>query len=227
MGDRRYSDDEVSAIFARATEVRDVEPKALARSEGMSLADLQAIGKEAGISPELIRRAARELDQPAPPPVQTLLGIPIGAAHTVELQRELSDREWELFVVQLRETFDARGKVSSHGSFRQWQNGNLQVLVEPSASGHRVRFRTVRGELRDLFRVGGAMLAAFTLATLLVSFTNPAKAVKLISILGPLLAVGGVVGGVRLFGIPGWRRMRSEQMKRLGDSLLRLTFGDG
>lgn len=225
MPDRRYSDDEVAAIFARATEVREREPLARSRSEGMSLDELQAIGKEAGISPQRIDQAARELDQPSAPPVQVLLGIPIGAAHTVELPRALSDREWELFVVQLRETFDAGGKVSSHGSFRQWQNGNLQVLVEPSATGQRVRFRTVRGDLRDLFRVGVPVAAIFTLMALMVSFTSPDKAVKLMTVFGPLLAVGGVFGGVRLLGISGWRRLRTEQMRRLGDSLVQLTAG--
>lgn len=223
MSDRRYSDDEVAAIFARATEVQDREPKAVARIEGMSLGELQAIGKEAGISTDLIARAARELDQPAPPRVPTLLGIPIGASHTVELPRELTDREWELFVVQLRETFDARGKVSSHGSFRQWSNGNLQVLVEPNARGHRVRFRTVQGQLRDLFRIGVPMAAAVALTSLMVSFTAPEKALKLLTVLGPLLAVGGVVGGLRLFGLGGWRRLRTEQMQRLSASLLELT----
>lgn len=226
MTDRRYSDDEVAAIFARATEVQEKEPMGLTRVDGMSLGELQAIGKEAGISPQQIAQAALALDQPAAPPVPSVFGIPIGASHTVQLTRDLTDREWELFVVQLRETFSARGKVSSHGSFRQWSNGNLQVLVEPSAEGQRVRFLTSKGETRDLIRVGLPMVAIFLTMALAVSFTNPEKAVKLLSVLGPMMLVGGGIAGFGLLRIPGWRRLRTEQMQRLGAELLRLTGGE-
>ncbi|MBX3174282.1 MAG: hypothetical protein KF709_07705 [Gemmatimonadaceae bacterium] len=225
MSERRFSDDEVAAIFARATEVRDHQPKALVRSEGMSLGELQAIGVEAGISAELIARAAREIDQPSAPPVPTLLGLPIGAAHTVELPRALTDREWELFVVQLRETFDAQGKVSSHGSFRQWQNGHLQVLVEPSGNGQRVRFKTDKRDTKAFVAIGASMAGFFGLMAFGVSFVNPEKAVRLASVLTPMVIAGAAYTGFNLSRIPGWRRLRSSQMQRLGDSLLALTSG--
>ena len=221
MTDRRYSDDEVSAIFARAAEVEDSTPHAVHSREGMNLAQLQQIGREAGIAPELISRAARELDQPPSPAVPSILGLPLGVARTVELGRKLSDDEWDRFVVSLRETFNARGHISTQGAFRTWSNGNLHVMLEPSAGGHRVRFRTIKGNARSLI-VAGALLLTFTAAILGVSYFTGggafARAAENVGVLGLIGGALAIVGGVQL---PSWARTRRAQMDRLAESLLR------
>ena len=60
--------------------------------------------------------------------------MPVGVSRTVTSAGNFTEREWERLVVDLRETFDAKGAVKREGSFRQWTNGNLQALVEPTAS---------------------------------------------------------------------------------------------
>src|SRR6266550_289724 len=79
-------------------------------------------------------------------------------ARNVNLNRRLTDEEWERLVVQLREVFNARGRTRSDGSLRQWTNGNLQVLLEPTATGHRLRFGTTHGAARGAIGVGFAFL---------------------------------------------------------------------
>src|SRR5687768_8444679 len=108
MTERRYSDEEVDAIFTRASEVEQDAPQRLQSAEGRTLAELQAIGREAGLSPEAVAQAARALDQPAQPVPSRFLGLPLGVARTVTLDRRLTDQDWERLVVQLRETFNAR-----------------------------------------------------------------------------------------------------------------------
>jgi hypothetical protein len=61
-------------------------------------------------------------------------------------------------VVDLRETFDRRGTVRQEGSFRQWTNGALQVLLEPTPTGQRVRMSTVKVTARAWLT--GGMLSA-------------------------------------------------------------------
>jgi len=62
MDDRRFSDEEVREILARAVEARSASPsRALTRTEGISLSELQTIGEEAGIDPARIEEAARGL----------------------------------------------------------------------------------------------------------------------------------------------------------------------
>jgi len=62
MTDRRYNDDEVSAIFLAAAEGPQATSLSVPRSEGLTLADLQEIGREVGIAPEAVAQAARGLE---------------------------------------------------------------------------------------------------------------------------------------------------------------------
>jgi hypothetical protein len=220
MSDRRYSDDEVSAIFARATEVQHALPRQLPSSEGMSLTQLQEIGREAGIAPELVAQAARELEQPAPPQMPHFLGIPLGVARTVELDHKMSDQEWDHLVVQLRETFEARGNILVQGSFRTWTNGNLQVLVEPSGENHRVRFRTIRGEARGLIAAGLSMLGLGAMLAVITTLT-PGVDPDAMSGMLTLALMGAGVAGAGVVRLPGWARKRREQMDMLASNLLR------
>lgn len=210
MDERRYNEEEVAAIFAAAT---DLQPgrRPAATNAGMTLHELQEIGREVGIPPEAVASAARTLQHSsAQATKRRFLGLPIGVGRSAELGRRLSDAEWDRLVVDLRETFDARGRVSEHGSFRQWTNGNLQALLEPTESGHRLRLRTVKGGARAMMLTGLGMLGA-TAATAL-----PA-------ILGGNLNDPGSIGSMVLIGlgliaagtlqVPGWARQRARQME--------------
>src|SRR5213594_1126289 len=159
MAERRYNDKEIAAIFRAAAEEGPQSPqREVARDEGLTLAELQAIGSEVGIPSDAVAQAARAVDVRLGAASRTFLGLPIGVARTVNLNRRLTDEEWERLVVQLREVFNARGRTRSDGSLRQWTNGNLQVLLEPTATGHRLRFGTTHGAARGAIGVGFAFL---------------------------------------------------------------------
>ena len=66
MTERRYDEEETAAIFARASETSPREASTLPAKQGWSLAELQAIGREAGLAPE---EAVRAL------PVELLRGL--------------------------------------------------------------------------------------------------------------------------------------------------------
>src|SRR5262245_35198867 len=107
MTERRYDEREVEAIFRDATEGRAARPAAV--NTTFTLAELQEIGREAGISPESVAIAAASLDVRADSGRRTLLGLPVGVSHTVELGRLLSDDEWHRLVSRMRAEFDAQG----------------------------------------------------------------------------------------------------------------------
>ncbi len=224
MADRRYSDDEISEIFRRATEVQQRAPQQqLPPSEGMSLAELQSIGREAGIAPELVAQAARELDQPATPRVSSLLGIPTGVARTIRLERRLTDDEWDALVVRLRDTFEARGLITVQGAFRTWSNGNLHVLVEPSGEGQLVRFRTSHGRARA-YIAGGLVLASITGISVAAAATAGLDTLNnAIDSFGSLFLIGATLFGAGLLQLPRWRKTRRLQMDEVADRLLRIT----
>src|SRR5687768_620978 len=216
MTERRYSDEEVDAIFTRASEVEQDAPQRLQSAEGRTLAELQAIGREAGLSPEAVAQAARALDQPAQPVPSRFLGLPLGVARTVTLDRRLTDQDWERLVVQLRETFNARGVLRNEGSFRSWSNGNLQVLLEPDGAGHRVRFRTMNGQSRALMLAGLGMIGV-TLVSTVAGMLTPG--VDAFSQFGTLTFIGVVAFAYGALRLPGWARLRQSQMERLAAGL--------
>jgi hypothetical protein len=211
MNERRYSDEEVAAIFERAAETERTTLSVPAEGKGMTLAALQEIGREVGISPELISHAARSLDTAGQPASRTFLGLPIGVGRSVEFDRPLSDADWERLVADLRVTFEARGAVRYDGPFRQWTNGNLQALVEPTPGGHRLRLQTLNGSARALMAAGiGAVgVAAATLITIAIGGNTLGNAGSGVAF---MLAMGigvFVMGAVRL---PGWARRRRAQI---------------
>src|ERR671914_9277 len=154
MTERRFNEAEVAAILEKAAEAQHAGARQLPSGEGMTLAELQAIGSDVGIDPRLVAQAAHALDKGGRPTARRFLGLPIGVGRTIDLGRKLSDGEWERLVVDLRETFDARGNIRQEGSFRQWTNGNLQALLEPTPTGHQLRLRTFKGDAVRLISGG-------------------------------------------------------------------------
>src|SRR5690348_12565737 len=215
MAERRYNDKEMAAIFRAASEGPSPDNKSddVPADEGLTLIDLQAIGREVGIAPDAVAHAARALDTRVGAPARTFLGLRIGVARTVNLNRRLTDEEWERLVVQLREVFNARGRTRSDGSLRQWTNGNLQVLLEPTAAGHRLRFRTLHGAARA--SIGAGLAALGVTATVAIASAVGGHLGDGMPGIVFLLAAGVAMilnGALRL---PGWARLRGRQMDAL------------
>jgi hypothetical protein len=217
MTDRRYSDDEISAIFAKAAEAPQQSALREPSNEGLTLAELQKIGSEAGISPTAIAHAARALEAGAPAAPRRLLGLPIGVERTIALNRRVSDEEWEHIVVRLREVFDARGTVREHGNFRQWTNGNLQALLEPTPTGHRLRLRTTKASARAYISVGlvttgmGAFVALSAAMAGRLAAATPGIAL--------MTLMGAGMMAVNALSLPGWARLRGRQMDAIAGEL--------
>ncbi len=216
MTDRRYSEEEVAAIFEQAAQAQHAGRRRLPPGEGMTLGQLQEIGREVGIAPEMVAQAARAIDHGGRPASRRFLGFPVGVGRTIELDRRISDEEWERLVVDLRETFDARGKVSYDGSFRQWTNGNLQALLEPTPTGHRLRLQTLKGNAMGLMGGGLGLLgvAAALLVVMAVAgdFSNVDGFVF-------LSAMGLGMFGVGALRLPAWARLRRRQMEGVAERL--------
>jgi len=217
MTDRRYDDDEVAEIFRKAAEGPQSLPHQVAGDAGMTLAELQDIGREAGLSPEAVASAARSLEIRPQSGVRRYLSMPIGVERTVELERRLTEAEWERLVVELREVFNARGTVSSNGSFRQWTNGNLQALLEPTATGHRLRMSTVRGGSIFSLNIGVGMIGMGAIMAIIGAVGGHLgdmwSGAAMMSALG---ATSVAIGGLRL---PSWARRRATQMEAITSRL--------
>jgi hypothetical protein len=213
MPERRFNEAEVAAILERATTRDESGRQAVPTGEGLTLAQLQDIGREIGISPQVIAESAELLDDDARTGTRRFLGLPMGVERTVPLRRRLSDEEWERIVVELREVFDARGVLRQQGgSLRQWTNGNLQALLELTDNAQRVRLRTVKGNARGLIAIGlgvfGAASWGIASAVLSGAGNNP----SLVTELAGIAAAGAGLVGVTSVRLVLWAQRRREQM---------------
>lgn len=222
MTDRQFNDDEVAEIFRRASETSQTAADALSPSSGLTLGALQDIGRQVGLAPEAVADAARSLERQEPRFRARMLGVTVGVGRTVPLERKISDEEWERLVTVLRDTFDARGRHRVDGSLREWTNGNLQILIEPTVQGDRLRMRTVNAAARALLSGGVLLLGAAAVIAAVALVVGPASEPRLLPPLLPL-AGGGVASlilGMRR--VYGWAQTRLAQMD---DIARRLTAG--
>jgi hypothetical protein len=212
MTERRYREDEVRKIFKLATTDKVASAPASRTPSGLTLAEMQSIGQEVGIEPDMVARAAAALDTTAPTSTRKSLGMPVEVGSLVPLPRALTDHEWEMLVSELRRIFRARGHVSAMGSIREWRNGNLHVVVEPAQTGYRLRLGTFKGDAAGINALGGFAIAA-SLATFLAHYliNDPTALIP-----PTLMGAGGVAALVtNWLRLPAWARKRETHFQEI------------
>ena len=212
---RRYSQDEIVSIFKQASQDQEIANEQPSNSNGLTLSELKEIGMETGITPDLIEQAAAAVDKAVPrrPPAR-LMGLPVSASHEIDLDGPLSDENWNLLVVDMREMFRAHGKLEHIGQFRSWRNGNLQISVEPTDAGHRIRMRTYKGNASVglLGSLAGGVVALLILLALVSSGDLDPGGIKMLMLMS---LVGFGAFGINFFRLSQWSKERKGQMQAL------------
>ena len=212
MTQRRYTEQEIAAIFQRAAQEYDSDATN-ARGEGLTLAEMQDIGREVGIPAEFIGRAAAAVDSSvATLPVKKTLGIPVTVGKTLDLPGDFTDADWNALVSDLHDTFHVPGEVTTSGARRQWRVGNLHVWVEPTDTGHRLRMRSLNEFKRMGLLMGGMFFVmGLVFMALVMAKDGPAQFDDLLFAM--LFAAGGLSSiGFSVLTLPRWREERAEQM---------------
>ena len=209
----RYSEHEVSEIFELATAPRALPGRDGADEPGLTLAQLQQVGREAGLDPLRVAEAATLVELRRSARRGTFLGLPTSVGRIVTLPREPTDREWEQLVAALRETFDARGQDRSAGVVRHWANGSLHAYVEPDPAGIRLRLRTRKSDAAGFAALGLTLL--LTSFVILVQAAVAGMAFGGVAVALTFLAAGLATLGVTVGRLPRWAREREEQMERV------------
>lgn len=168
---RRYGEDEIRTIFERAGSGEDSSRHTGSSSEGLTLAELQVIAQEVGLSPARIANAAATLDFPTSSERRNRLGMPVPVSRTVLVARLPTDFEWELLLGELRSTFGVSGRDRSQGTIREWTHGTLFVFIEPAESGCRIRLGASKpgAVLVNVIGFAWILAGAITLVTLAVT----------------------------------------------------------
>lgn len=224
MEERRFDDDEVAEIFRQAATPGSPELPAEGSSVGMTLAELQDIGREIGVLPERIAAAAVAIGRSGGAERRKSFGMPISVGRTVELPRAPTDREWDVLVGELREVFDAPGKDSSRGEARRWSNGNLFAVVEPTVAGHRLRLGTRKSDALAYNLTGSVFLLMGLVA--MIGMLAAGQSFEIGAVMLSLVGAGLV--GYNAIRLPKWSDERERQMEHIGARALALIArGDG
>jgi hypothetical protein len=219
--DRRFDEGEIARIFESATREAGARPAApddeAGAPRGLTLAQLQQVAAEAGIPGDAVARAASAVvrGDAAPTLVRTALGIPFAVSRTVDLGRPVSDMAWDRTVVLLRDLFEARGQVFREGTLREWRNGNLRVVLEPTPRGHRLRLST----RRDYGGMPGLQLVAVVLSAAAVAIGAWVDTPRASVLAGVAFAIGAVSLFRTLVALPAWARSRAAQFQSLGPDI--------
>lgn len=113
-----YNEKEIGAILKRAAELSMDE--AGPNAAGLSIEELQQVGNEAGLDPDLILKAAAELQQTGPKRTKNLFGGPVSYANDIVLDGEIDNATWEEMISAIRGTFKDPGVVSTREKVFEW-----------------------------------------------------------------------------------------------------------
>lgn len=220
--ERRYKDDEVRQILDLAIGQDEAPLRALPASEGLTLVQLQDVGREVGVTPSRMEAAVATFESRGEvAPRSKLLGLPTTVGHTIALPRNLTDREWELVVGKLRTTFGVKGESKSDGGMREWSNGNLHAFVEPTETGYRLRLTDMNAGAFVAMLGGSFFLAMATM--IFVALLGKVDPGFRFIVPGFFTVIGGGLlgGGVRT--LPRWARQTEEHMAELASYAASLT----
>lgn len=224
---RTYDDDEVNEIFSLAAHTPDAAPTTTEARARLTLRELQEVGREVGLEPDRVAEAAARFDaRSQSSPRRTFLGWPTGVHRSVQLPRELTDREWEALAGELRETFGTRGRVISRGSAHEWTDGEVHAFLEPSGPGHRLRLDGRTFPLTVAAGVGAFGVFA-GLQALVTSALDAATFGSVLEVLLPLLLVlvGAGAVGMNVLRLRRWADDREGLMEHVIDRARRLSEG--
>ena len=220
MPERRYTDDEVHRILSDAVEVDSSLVDASAG--GLTLAQIQRVAAEAGLSATSVTAAAATLDlgarAPAPP---RLLGFPLGVVSTVALPGTLRDAEWRRLVSFLQDTFEARGREELVAGRREWRNGNLRVALEDADGATLLFLRTRKESARALVRGGGVLLAGSGVVA--AAGVIAQQGVAALAGVAAMALGGAVMAAAGAFQLPSWAATRRRQFQAVTDYARRLS----
>jgi hypothetical protein len=213
--ERRYEDHEVREIIDLAIGRDDAPAPSLPAGDGLTLGQLQDVGREVGLSPSRIAQAVATFEgRGALIPRTRALGLPTAVGSVVPLARDLTEREWERLVAELRTTFGTKGEVTSHGSLREWSHGSLHAFVEPTATGYRLRMADSFAAALGVSTVFGGLF--LTLGILITVILLAREDAGLKFLVGAFMSAGA--GGAMAFtalAAPGWARRQEERMEHI------------
>jgi len=212
---RQYSEKEVASIMKAAAR-ESAQTGQREPGEGLSLDELEAIGREHDIDPAAIRRAAARLDRVREAPRSgAYLGVKTDVRHVVTLSGPVSDATFAAIADDCRRIFGARGHVRSDSSSWEWHNGNLRIVLEPDPDdeGYQLHMSSRLGAARSMAPASLFTVVMAVFVFLAGTLTGEPDIVP-ISVL--MTVVAAALYGTAHLSTRSWSAERRAQMTEIG-----------
>jgi len=133
IDERKFTDEEVREILKKAVE--KAPSRALAKREGLSLAELKSIGEEVGIDPARLDDAARAVALGGSNRPNRFFGAPMVMSFERKVEGEFDPADTPEILSIIRRTMGSQGEVDEiHGSL-EWRakgdSGERYVTLSP------------------------------------------------------------------------------------------------
>lgn len=216
----RFTEDDVRRIFARAAERQHADEPG---PPGLSLAELQEIGRSAGLDPAQIAAAVAEVRGGVETPEATFWGVDLTPRASRVLPGEMTEEAWTQMVARLRRTFKVKGVATEVGRTREWtgtnsQGGlsNLHVVAESVEGGTRVTLETSRAkEGKEMWAVPATFGVISLLLGILFAVGDFEPGLWMLPALFLVLGAVGTLGG--RIALARWSDKRDRQFDALLD----------
>lgn len=214
MSERRFTDDETAAILRRSA-IQDDAQANTNSIVGYTLAEIQAIGLEAGIDPQHIAESAAFVESRERSDTSWFIGAPTACHFEYVVPRELADSQLLGLVDEVRLALDMPGQVSQVPGGLEWVEDTDRP--EPVWVSLRIQDGTTRIQLRSKKRlVAAAILSGTTGAGGFLAVIGS-------SLLGPLdLTSVLLVGSGFFLGFSGGRIVWRAKAARWRDQMTSL-----
>jgi hypothetical protein len=224
MEERRFTDREVREILKRA--VKKTPSRALVRDEGLSLAELEAIGHEVGIDPARLEDAARAVSLEKSERSGSVLGGPTVMDFERRVEGEFYPTDTPDILAVIRRTMGQQGEVAEvHGSL-EWQakgeSGERYVTLSSRDGATTIRSSANLSNLAILTYLPAGAMGLITSMVGLIKFVQDGSQIGLIvclavlPILYPILRT--IMGKVT--------SSESTKLQKVVDELARMVGGE-
>ena len=173
---KRFSESEAQRIFARAAERQHA---AADEEAGLTVEELEEIGRTAGLDPAFVRAAAADALRPDPvaEDAHDALGMPRHVRRERLIPGTVDDEAWARIVADLRARFKTSGVASQIGPLREWTTSAsdnaqpAQISLHTEGEATRVVAEQSFRNSRLGFGIGGGVNLAMGLIFSVVALT--------------------------------------------------------
>ncbi|MEM1056188.1 MAG: hypothetical protein AAGI52_11725 [Bacteroidota bacterium] len=210
---KRFSEAEAQRIFALAAERQHETGQ---EEPGLSLEELEEVGRAAGLDPAIVREAAMDALRPeVTSTTRRILGMPVEHRRERFVRGTVSDEAWAEIVIDLRRQFDKTGIVTDIGPLREWRSEASEykqpvtVTLSPERGGTRVVIE--QSQVQTALGLGIGTATNFVMGLMFLVFASVETGEP--SLIVPamiMLTFAAVFGAGTFFGMRNHNRRRHE-----------------